>query len=47
MQTGREDRFATGKYPDDIVFEDGRPKLRARTVVLESRRIDVLLVIPM
>lgn len=47
MQTGREDRFATGKYLDDIVLEEGRPKLRARTVVLESRRIDILLVIPM
>ena len=47
MQDGRNSRFATGKYLDEFVFENGRARLRSRVVVLESRQIDVLLVIPL
>lgn len=47
MQNGDQFRFATGKYLDEWVFADGRPLLKSKTVVLESRRIDILLVIPL
>lgn len=47
MQDGRDRRFATGKYLDECVVEDGRARFLSRTVVLESRRIDTLLVIPL
>lgn len=47
MQDGSDFRFATGKYLDECVLEDGRMKFRSRTAVLESRRVDVLLVIPL
>ena len=46
MQNGESILFAAGRYQDEIVIGDRRPLLRSRTVVLESRRIDVLLVIP-
>ena len=38
--------FACGRYVDRIVEEDGRLRFAERTVVLDSRRIDTLLVIP-
>jgi len=47
MQNGDQFRFATGKYLDEWVIDNGRPLLRSRTAVLESRRIDILLVIPL
>ena len=47
MQDGGDFRFAVGKYLDEIVFEDGVPKFKSRVAVLESRRIDILLVIPL
>lgn len=47
MQDGRNSRFATGKYIDECVTEEGQARLKSRTVVLESRQIDVLLVIPL
>ena len=37
----------TGKYLDAIVFEAGAPKFKERRVILDSRRIDVLLVFPL
>ena len=46
MQDGRSESFAVGKYLDLIAIEDGAPVPRERTVVLESRRIDILLVYP-
>ena len=46
MQDGRSESFAAGKYLDLITMEGGAPLLRERTVVLESRRIDILLVYP-
>lgn len=47
MQDGGDSRFAVGKYIDECVIEEGRALLRSRLVVLESRRIDILLVIPL
>ncbi len=47
MQDGSDTRYATGKYVDTLVVADGVAKLTSRTVVLESRRIDVLMVIPL
>ena len=47
MQDGGDFRFAVGKYVDEIVVEDGRALIKSRHVVLESRRIDILLVIPL
>lgn len=46
MQEGDVSVFATGKYVDEIVFEDDRPLFRARVVVCDSTRIDTLIVIP-
>jgi 3-phenylpropionate/cinnamic acid dioxygenase small subunit len=46
MQDGRSESFAVGKYLDLIAIEGGAPLLRERTVVLDSRRIDILLVYP-
>lgn len=46
MQEGDMAVFSAGKYVDEIVFEGGSPKFRARTVVCDSARIDTLIVIP-
>jgi anthranilate 1,2-dioxygenase small subunit len=46
MQSGDSVRFATGKYVDTITFDTERPVFASRIAVLESRRIDALLVIP-
>src|SRR5579863_6824357 len=37
--------FAAGKYVDRIV-EDGELRLKSRHAVLESRRVDILIVLP-
>jgi anthranilate 1,2-dioxygenase small subunit len=47
MQDGGMEIFAAGKYLDTIVIENGSPRLKDRRVVLDSRRIDVLLVLPL
>jgi 3-phenylpropionate/cinnamic acid dioxygenase small subunit len=47
MQDGRSETFAVGKYLDLIVFENAKPLLQERRVVLESRRVDILLVFPL
>ena len=47
MEDGEAHLFATGKYLDRIVLEDGQPKFEERRVILDSRRIDVLLVFPL
>ncbi len=47
MQDGGGEMFAAGKYLDRIAFEDGQPLLSDRRVVLESRRVDILLVYPL
>jgi anthranilate 1,2-dioxygenase small subunit len=46
MQDGRTDLFATGKYLDIIAFAGGAARFQERTVVLDSRQIDILLVMP-
>jgi anthranilate 1,2-dioxygenase small subunit len=47
MQDGTSEAFTTGKYLDEIVVNGENPAIRSRRVVLESRRVDVLLVIPL
>jgi anthranilate 1,2-dioxygenase small subunit len=47
MQDGGGSVFATGKYLDEIVIDGEDVALRSRRVILESRRVDVLLVIPL
>ena len=47
MSDGAMSTFACGKYLDRVVDDAGRLKLAERTVVLDSRRIDTLLVIPL
>ena len=46
MSEGAMSVFACGKYIDRIVEDRGSLKYRERSVILESRRIDTLLVIP-
>ncbi len=46
MQSGASTRYVTGKYVDECVINSGDARLQSRTVVLESRRIDILMVIP-
>ncbi len=47
MQDGASEMFAVGKYLDVIEIQDGKPLFRERKVVLESRRVDILLVYPL
>jgi anthranilate 1,2-dioxygenase small subunit len=47
MQDGGSEMFAVGKYLDVIEVEDGRPYFKERRVILESRRVDILLVYPL
>jgi anthranilate 1,2-dioxygenase small subunit len=47
MQDGGSEMFAVGKYLDTIVFQDGGPLFQERRVILESRRVDILLVYPL
>lgn len=45
-QDGTMEIYAAGKYVDEIAIEDGKPMFRDRRVVLESHRVDILLVVP-
>ena len=47
MQDGAMDVFAAGKYVDEITLAGDRPLLRDRRVVIESHRVDILLVKPL
>jgi anthranilate 1,2-dioxygenase small subunit len=47
MQDGRTDLFATGRYMDTIVLDGGAAKFEQRIVVLDSRQVDILLVLPL
>ena len=47
MESGEASLFATGKYLDRIAIENGAPLFKARRVILDSRCIDVLLVVPL
>jgi anthranilate 1,2-dioxygenase small subunit len=47
MLDGRFSLFATGRYADQIVLDNGECRFRSRTVVLDSSRIDTLIAIPL
>ncbi len=47
MQSGEMAIFAAGKYLDQFEISDDQVLLSDRTVVLESRRVDILLVAPL
>lgn len=47
MQSGDTNLFAVGQYNDRIVERDGGLKFAAKTVVLDSEKIDTLLAIPL
>jgi anthranilate 1,2-dioxygenase small subunit len=46
-QDGETVVFATGRYLDRIVEESGTLRFKSRRVVLDSRRVDILLVLPL
>jgi hypothetical protein len=46
METGRMDMYATGKYLDVMQKEGCSLKFKERVVVLDSRNVDILLVVP-
>jgi anthranilate 1,2-dioxygenase small subunit len=46
-QDGDTVTFATGRYLDRIVQDGGALRFRSRRVVLDSRRVDILLVLPL
>jgi anthranilate 1,2-dioxygenase small subunit len=46
MQDGRADLFASGKYLDVVTLDKGVFKFRERIVVLDSRHVDILMVVP-
>jgi len=47
MEDGRMDLFATGKYLDVLEKENGVLKFSERVVVLDSRNVDILIVVPL
>ena len=47
MRTGDTSLFATGRYLDTYLMNDGMPLIEKRIVVCDSCRIDTLLVIPL
>jgi anthranilate 1,2-dioxygenase small subunit/terephthalate 1,2-dioxygenase oxygenase component beta subunit len=47
MHTGETTLFATGRYCDRVVLEDGAARFAEKTVILDSRVIDTLLAIPL
>ncbi|MBR0954930.1 aromatic-ring-hydroxylating dioxygenase subunit beta [Bradyrhizobium canariense] len=47
MESGRMDLFAVGKYLDEVVLDEGRARFQKRVVVLDSRYVDILIVIPL
>jgi len=47
MRAGAMDIFATGRYLDALVDDDGALRFRERIVVCDSSRFDTLLAIPL
>ena len=47
MHTGDSILFASGVYWDNIILSEGDPKFTAKTVILDSHKIDTLLAIPL
>jgi anthranilate 1,2-dioxygenase small subunit len=46
MENGYTDLFATGKYLDQVLLAGDIPKFKERRVILDSRRVDTLMVFP-
>jgi 3-phenylpropionate/cinnamic acid dioxygenase small subunit len=47
MHSGDTTLFATGRYHDHVVFENGEARFAEKIVILDSRLIDTLLAIPL
>ena len=47
MEHGEQERFAVGRYEDVLVEQGGDIKIQQRKVVLDSHRVDVLIVYPL
>src|SRR5499433_4071241 len=47
MQNGETTLFATGRYHDHVVLDDGEVRFAEKIVILDSRLIDTLLAIPL
>jgi len=47
MHTGETTMFASGRYEDHVVFDDGAARFAEKVVILDSRLIDTLLAIPL
>lgn len=47
MATGSTELFASGRYQDSIDISGDRPRFRRRQVILDSKRVDILLVYPL
>ena len=47
MHTGETTLFASGRYEDHVVFDDGAARFAEKLVILDSRLIDTLLAIPL
>jgi 3-phenylpropionate/cinnamic acid dioxygenase small subunit len=47
MHSGETLLFATGRYQDRIVLDDGEARFAEKIVILDSRQIDTLLAIPL
>jgi len=47
MQNGETTLFATGRYHDHVVLDDGKARFAEKIVILDSRLIDTLLAIPL
>jgi anthranilate 1,2-dioxygenase small subunit/terephthalate 1,2-dioxygenase oxygenase component beta subunit len=47
MHTGETTLFASGRYEDHVVLDDGVARFAEKVVILDSRLIDTLLAIPL
>jgi 3-phenylpropionate/cinnamic acid dioxygenase small subunit len=47
MHSGETMLFATGRYHDRVVLENGEARFAEKVVILDSRLIDTLLAIPL
>ena len=47
MHTGETTLFASGRYEDHVVFDNGAARFAEKLVILDSRLIDTLLAIPL
>ena len=47
VQYGSTEVYSVGTYRDQIVFENEQPKFKERLVIVDTCRIDSLLVTPL